>query len=115
MNDLIKELEETIQEVTKTCKGLSIYSTEYHYWNGVRCQAEVTLNSINKENNTIVNKNNFKEWLKKLMLVNNINANEVINGTGINQSVFSKVLNGNRKPSETTKIKIENFFQEKFD
>jgi len=49
MNDkqkIIEELKKNIQESKDICSKLSIHSTEYHYWNGCRCQAEVTLKFI---------------------------------------------------------------------
>lgn len=44
----IEELKSDIETAEKECKKFSIHSTEYAYWNGVRCQGEVTLNRLFK-------------------------------------------------------------------
>ena len=44
----IKELKSDIETAEKECKKSPINSTEYAYWNGVRCQGEVTLKRFEK-------------------------------------------------------------------
>jgi len=46
MDELKEKLKVDIKQFEKTCKSLGIGSMEYNYWNGCRCQAEVTLNHI---------------------------------------------------------------------
>ena len=48
MNELSEKLKQDIKEFEDKCKKLSMFSTEYSYWNGCRCQAEVTLKFINE-------------------------------------------------------------------
>ena len=51
MNTELEKLKEsTLEDIRVTddiCKALKIGSTDYSYWNGCRCQANVTLNLIN--------------------------------------------------------------------
>ena len=44
----IKELKSDLATAEELCKTSSINGTEYAYWNGVRCQAEVTLKRLQK-------------------------------------------------------------------
>jgi transcriptional regulator with XRE-family HTH domain len=48
------------------------------------------------------------------MAEKNLKSREVINATGINQSLFSKILNGDRKPSEDVKQRLSEYFNEDF-
>ena len=52
--------------------------------------------------------------LKQIMAEKNLKSREVINATGINQSLFSKILNGDRKPSEEVKQRLSEYFNEDF-
>lgn len=52
--------------------------------------------------------------LKEIMAEKNLKSREVINATGINQSLFSKILNGDRKPSEEVKQRLSEYFNEDF-
>jgi hypothetical protein len=46
MEELKDSLLDDILVFTKKCQSLSIHSSEYAYWNGCRCQAEVTLKKV---------------------------------------------------------------------
>ena len=48
MEELIKEIESDIKGFEETCKKLKHTDNEYAYWNGCRCQAEVTLKRLKK-------------------------------------------------------------------
>ena len=50
MEELIKELKDDIKVAEEKCKPLKHTDTEYSYWNGVRCQAQKTLEDIKKLN-----------------------------------------------------------------
>ena len=52
--------------------------------------------------------------LKQIMAEKNLKSREVINATGINQSLFSKILNGDRKPSKHVKQRLSEYFNEDF-
>ena len=44
----IKELKSDLATAEELCNTSPINGTEYAYWNGVRCQAEVTLKRFQK-------------------------------------------------------------------
>jgi len=46
MEEIKIKIQNDKDQAEKICKSLNIHSTDYHYWNGVRCQAEVTLKYI---------------------------------------------------------------------
>lgn len=52
--------------------------------------------------------------IREIMLEKNLKSRDVIDATGINQSVFSKILNGDRKPSKQVKQRLSEYFNEDF-
>ncbi len=56
----------------------------------------------------------FHKRIKEIMVEKNIKSKDVIESTGINQSVFSKIVNGDRKPSKVVKQKLSEYFNEDF-
>lgn len=49
MEELIKSLEEDVLTAKKELRGLKATDSEYSYWNGVWCQATLTLKRIKKD------------------------------------------------------------------
>jgi len=47
MDTLLAQLKKDIKDAEKKCKSLGVNTSEYHFWNGCRCQAEVILKLIN--------------------------------------------------------------------
>lgn len=55
----------------------------------------------------------FANNLTELMNINKIKAKEIIEATGIKQSLYSKIKNGAIKPNHEIKKKITDFFDAK--
>lgn len=56
----------------------------------------------------------FYVRIQQLMKERNLKSKDIVEATGINQSVFSKIYNGDRKPSKSVKQKLSEFFNEDF-
>lgn len=50
MEELLKELQDDIDDATILCSGMGVHDGDYKYWNGVRCQAEKIKKSIKLNN-----------------------------------------------------------------
>jgi hypothetical protein len=47
MLELVEQLKLDLDNANQSCNSLNINSTDYAYWNGVRCQVQTTMNKIN--------------------------------------------------------------------
>ena len=111
MKEVIDTLKVDIIEFTNKCKSLSIHSTEYHYWNGCRCQAEVTLKqleSLKPKVKSVETYTNVFEKLEYLYTLHNIkNDNTVCKLANIDMGNFSRAKKKGKLTSGM-KIKLAN-------
>lgn len=111
MQDIIDNLKKDIIEFTNKCGKLSIHSTEYHYWNGCRCQAEVTLKQLEAiVPDKATDKVQGIKLLNELIHSNNIRKVDIYKATGIDQSKLSRICNGSLGISPSIAIKLGNYF-----
>jgi hypothetical protein len=56
----------------------------------------------------------FYVRIQHLMKERNLKSKDIVEATGINQSVFSKIYNGDRKPSKAVRQRLSEYFNEDF-